>query len=104
MGYTFELANRYAKKHGIQYRLSCANCMYDEDLKYYVDVADKYDGFCRSETYRIYYDNYYGYRFVRCFYGYAFKKDNALVERICNALNDDSFMRVCNKWLGDIDE
>lgn len=100
MSYTFDMANKYARKHGIQYKLWATHCMYDESLEYYVSVADRYDGFCRSEQYRIYYDNYYGYRFMRCHDSYAFKKDDELVSRICKALNDDSFMRICDVWIG----
>lgn len=101
MNYTYEMALRYAKKHGIQYRLYRWNSQYDDSLRYGIDVADAYDGFMRSESYNIYYDSYYGYRYSRMHYSYAFKKDDNFVSRMCLALSQNEFECITDgKWYG----
>lgn len=101
MAYKFKDAINFAKKHRIQFRLYRQNNMYLQDLFYGVDVADAYDGYCRSESYNIYYDKFYGFRYERRHFSYAFKKDDMLVNRICLALNDDNFNCITsNEWIG----
>ena len=105
MSYTYEKALNYAKKHKIQFRLYTWLSQYDDSLKYGIDVSDAYDGFLRSESYNVYYDSYYGYRYERMHYGYAFKKDDELAYRICRALTDNEpDCIVDGRWYGyDID-
>ena len=100
MGYTFEKANTYAKKHNVSYCINRINNMYRPEIEYEVTICDAFDGYLSSETYNIVYDAFYGYRFERRHFRYAFKKDDALVSRICSALNDDSFDVVLDCWIG----
>lgn len=100
MAYTFDKANNYAKKHGILYSITHVSNMYLPELEYQVTVCDAFDGYCSSESYNIYYDKYYGYRYERRHFRYSFKKDLDLLSRICSALNDDKFNVIYDCWVG----